>query len=431
MSISLQARALPVLETEPARRGPDRSADRRVTLAGLVVAIIFVALAVLSLALPAGARLGLWLPVHLALAGAAGTAIAAMLPFFVAALAVGRPVPAPVRVASLVLVAGGALLGVAGRLASGGDTSLVAAGGAGAFVAGMTLVGLSAALPLRAASGTRRVITEAAYAVAIVDVLVGVSIVALFLAGDADVVSAWSRLRAAHAWLNLLGFVTLVIAGTLVHFAPTVAGSRIRRRRAGATAVSLLAIAAPLVATGYAAGAAALAGVLASAGVVAALAGAAALALHGLHAHRDRAGWTTDLAWHRFTGTSLLLAPAWLLVATLVAAAGVLAHGTGPGSWRLDDLIGPLVLGFVLQVLLASVTHLVPAIGPGTPDAHARQRRLLGRVATWRLLGFNLGVGLFIAGHLASSSALGLIGGAMVLVSGVATLTLLGASLRR
>jgi hypothetical protein len=61
---------LAVIETEPRRRGPDRTRDRRVTFAGLVVAVLFLIAAAISLALPPGTRLGWWLPLHLALAGA-------------------------------------------------------------------------------------------------------------------------------------------------------------------------------------------------------------------------------------------------------------------------------------------------------------------------------------------------------------------------
>lgn len=421
MSSPLSARGLSIIETEPARRGPDRSTDRRVTLAGVGAAVTFLVLAAGSLALPAEARLSLWLPVHLALAGAAGTAIAAMLPFFVAALVVGPPAPAALRIASLLLVAGGAVFGVAGRVGTGPTTSTIAAAGATSYLLGMALVGLAAALPLRAATGPRRPVTEAAYAIGLADVLVGVAIVALYLAGDPGAAAAWVGLRVAHGWLNLLGFVTLVIAGTLIHFAPTVMGSRIRRRRAGTLAVGLLAIAAPAVATGYAVGSS----TLALAGAAAAVTGAGALGLHGVHAHRDRAGWTSDLPWHRFTGGSLLVAPAWLVVATLVAAAGIAAHGTDPPGWRLDWLVGPLVLGFVVQVLLGSVTHLLPAIGPGTPQAHAVQRRLLGTSAAVRLLGWNLGVGIVTAGQVVAIPLVTLAGWAIVLVSGLATVALL------
>jgi hypothetical protein len=66
-----------------------------VALAGLAAAIAFLVAAVTSLALPPAGRLELWLPVHLVLAGGAATAIAAMVPFFVAALSVAPPAHPP------------------------------------------------------------------------------------------------------------------------------------------------------------------------------------------------------------------------------------------------------------------------------------------------------------------------------------------------
>lgn len=420
-------RALPVLETAPARRGPDRSIDRRVTFAGLGIAVMFLVLAAVSLALPADRRLGQWLPAHFVLAGAAGTAIASMLPFFVAALAVGSPASPRLRIASILLVAGGAVIGITGRAAAGGAPSVLSAAGALAYIAGIVLVGVSAALPLRGATGTRRPVSEAAYAIGIADVLAGVSIVAVYLAGDSGAAAAWGSLRAAHAWLNALGFVTLVIAGTLVHFAPTVAGSRIRARGSGTVAVAALAIAAPAVAAGYIVGS----GELTRAGAVAAVAGAGALGWHGVRAHRDRAGWTTDLAWHRFSGGSLLAAPVWLLAATALAGAGIASFGADPSGWRFDRIAGPLLLGFVVQIVLGSVSHLLPAIGPGTPQAHAAQRRVLGTAAAWRLLAWNAGVGALSVGQLTEMPLLGLAGGIAALSSGLATVALLGRASRQ
>ncbi|HUG31239.1 MAG TPA: hypothetical protein VMQ65_12095 [Candidatus Limnocylindria bacterium] len=424
------SRALNVIETEPPRRGPDRRADRQITYAGLVVAVGFLIAALVSLAVPPAARLGLWLPLHLVLAGAVGTAIAAMLPFFVAALSVAPPARALLRIGSIVLVAGGANAGVLGRLPAAGGVEGLAGAGAVAYVAGMAAVGLAAVLPLRRASGPRRPLTQLAYLIALLDVIAGVSLVAMLLAADPGVTGHWASLRVAHAWLNILGFVTLVVAGTLVHFAPTVAGSRIRQRRSGVAAVLLLAAAAPIAAIGYAAGPGGAAGLMVQLGAGAAVAGAAALVVHGFQARRDRAGWTTDLDWHQFTGTSLLLAPVWLLVGAAIAAAGVLEYGAEPQGWRLDRIVAPLVLGFVLQVLLGSMSHLLPAVGPGTPEAHATQRRSLGRGASVRLAAWNAGVAMLTIGLVAGQEALGQAGLGLALVSAAATLLLLILALR-
>ena len=65
----------------PRPRPIRRDDDRAIALGGIVLAAVMLALAAL-----AEVRLALggtvWLPLHLALAGAAGTAIASILPFF-------------------------------------------------------------------------------------------------------------------------------------------------------------------------------------------------------------------------------------------------------------------------------------------------------------------------------------------------------------
>jgi nitrite reductase (NO-forming) len=376
-----------VVETEVPRSGPDRRLDRRLAVGGLAATVAFLAAAVGSLALPADARLGTWLPLHLALAGGAATAIAAMVPFFVAALAVAPPASPVLRGGSIALVVAGGTLAALGRAAQMSD---VAALGAWLDVAGFAGVGLATALPLRRAAGPRRRLTEAAYFLALANVLVGVLVAALFLGGDPGVGARWAALKPAHGWLNLFGFACVVIAGTLVHFAPTVAGSRIRRRPAGVVAVAGLAAGAPLAALGYASDSA----LLGQIGAVATLTGAVALAAHGLGAQRDRAGWTTERAWHAITAGFLLLAPVWLVVAAAAAAARVVTFGVDPAGWRLSELLAPLVVGVVGQVLLGALSFLVPALSAGPPERHARQRRRLGRLAAARLIALNAGVGL-------------------------------------
>lgn len=386
----------------------------------------FLVAALASLALPDAVRLGWWLPLHLALAGAAGSAIAAMLPFFVAALTVAPPAHPLLHGGGIALVAAGAGLAAAGRAAGAAVPDPVAAAGAVTYLAGIVAVGLSAALPLRHAAGPRRPATQLAYAVALVSVAIGAALAALYLGGVPEIVERWPWLRAGHAWLNTFGFVGLAVAGTLLHFAPTVAGSRIRRRRAGVVAVAGLALGPASLALGYAAGADG----LARAGALVTLGGAVALAVHGLHVQRDASGWTTEAEWHRFTAGSLLVAPAWLVVAAAIAAWPVLDAGAEPGAWRLEPLLAPLVAGFALQVLLGALAHLVPAIGPGGPEQHAAARRILGRDATLRLAGWNVGVAALTLGLLGGPWPLVPAGGAVVAACLVAALVLLGLCLR-
>lgn len=236
------------------------------------------------------------------------------------------------------------------------------------------------------------------------------------LAGWSPVASAWASLKPAHAWLNVFGFVTVVVAASLVHLAPTVAGARIRPRRSVNVALASLMAGPPLVALAFATGS----GVAGSAGALLELVGAAALAVHGASVQRDRGAWTTDHGWHRFAALSLLAAPVWLLVSMTIAAGRVLWLGPTPAAWSIGLIVIPLVAGVIGQVLVGSWTHLIPAIGPGDQARHARQRHWLGRMARSRWLAWNGGVALATAGALADANTLMMAGGASL---GVALLT--------
>jgi nitrite reductase (NO-forming) len=97
---------------------------------------------------------------------------------------------------------------------------------------------------------------------------------------------------------------------------------------------------------------------------------------------------------------------AWFVVGSAVAAWIVAAGGAGAAGWRMGPLIAPIGLGWIAQVLIGAWSHLVPAVGPGGPERHAAQRRVLGRLANLRLLTLNSGVLLATAGELASETLL-------------------------
>jgi hypothetical protein len=388
----------------PGRRPMIRRADdRAVTTAGVLLAAVLLALAAVSAGRTALGGTA-WLPLHLALAGAAGTAIAAVLPFFTAALGKVAPAPRPARVAAIGSIAGGALLAGLGMTA--GASGLAALGGV-TYVVGLLVTAGVAFLPLRSAVGFRPRLVDLAYFVAIVEVTIGVALASSMLAGWAPVASAWGSLKPAHAWLNVFGFVTVVIAASLTHLAPTVAGARIRPRRSAAIALLALILGAPLVATGFASGWDSIADL----GAVIELLGATALIVHGAAVLRDRGRWTSDHGWHRFAGLSLVAAPGWLLVTMAIAAGPILTLGATPEAWEVRSLAVPLVAGWIGQVLVGSWTHLVPAIGPGDQPRHAIQRQWLGRAAVPRWLLWNGGVALATAGVLADADGLIATGG--------------------
>ncbi len=241
------------------------------------------------------------------------------------------------------------------------------------------------------------------------------------LAGVSPVAAAWVDLKPAHAWLNVFGFVTVVIAASLTHLAPTVAGARIRPRRSASIALARLMLGAPLVALGFAAGWQ----VVGWFGAVVELAGATALAVHGAAVQRDRGRWTSDPGWHRFAELSLVAAPGWLLVTLAIGAGRVLWLGPVPAAWDVRLLVIPLIAGWIGQVLAASWTHLVPSIGPGDQARHAVQRRWLGRAATSRWFAWNAGVGLLAVGLPVGSDVISAVGGVSLGISLATALALL------
>lgn len=380
-------------------------------LAGIVGAAAFVAAAAIVALTGVGGG-GSWLPLHLALAGGAGLAIAALLPHFTVSLAGARPAPAAIRFTGLALTAAGAATVAVAFPANAGPAALV---GAAAYLAGIAVNAGTAFVAARGGLGRRFGIVEAAYALALLNAMLAVGLAMLRLGDVATVGGAWLNLKPAHAWLNLVGFLSLVVAATLVHLYPTVVGSRIRSRPALVALVAGIGLGAPLTALGYAVASA----WLARLGAVAVVGGAVALAIVAVGAWPGRGRWTTDPAWHVLTIGHLTAAIAWFLVAALIMATGVLLEGSDPAGWSLPLVVGPIVIGWSLQALIGAWSHLLPAVGPGDVARHAAQRRELGRWATPRLVAWNAGAVLVGIGGF-WPGALGI--GGVVLVA----LTLLG-----
>jgi hypothetical protein len=262
------------------------------------------------------------------------------------------------------------------------------------------------------------------YLVALAEVGLGGLLGTLFLAGWTPLQAAWAGGRPAHAWLNVFGFVSLVIATTLLHFFPTVVGARIANRRSARLAVHGLAIGAPTVALGSLVAH----DLVVRAGALAVLAGAAGLTADAAATWRARARWTTDPGWHRFAMVGLVGAIAWFDVGVAIAAGRVIALGASPAAWSTALVAAPLAAGWAATAVLASATHLLPAVGPGGPVEHAGQRAILGRAATLRLAALAGGTALLGAG-LAFDLGGAIVGGAVVFAAGLgATVVLLVAA---
>lgn len=409
------------LKGAPRRQAVDRRADRIVAVTAIVVALGFLVTAVLVTFLPTTERAGLWLPIHLALAGAGTTVIAGVMPFFSAAIGTSQPVDARLRWASVILVAGGA-----GAITLGftHDLRVLASLGGVAFIVGAAIVGYATLMPWRRGLGPKGGVVAVGYGAAVAMVVVGATLATLFLAGWKPVLEAWASLKPAHAWLNLVGFVSLIIATTLLHFFPTVVGTRIRRTPAAYATTLGLASGAALVALGFAIDTDS----VVRAGAILVAVGAGGLTVYAVQIWRARFGWRTDLAWHTFAMGGLISAIAWFDVGVLVAVSRLLIDGATPASVDVTILIGPLVAGWLGLAVLASATHLVPAVGPGDSAAHARQRASLGRWAVVRLSGANLGIVLASLGLVAGLDAVTALGTVVLSAALVLTVVLLVAA---
>jgi hypothetical protein len=368
----------------PVRRS-DRDIDRRITAVSLAIAGMFVALGLGGALIGALTGAGAWVPLHLVSAGAAGTAIAGVLPFFTTALAAAPPADPRARSIAVGLVVAGALLGVA---AIGGGAPRIGHIGGGVYIVGVLLVGVVAFRPLRGALGQRRRPIERSYAAGLLAAVVGVALATTMLAGWAPVVERWATLKPAHVWLDLIGFLSLTIVATLMHLAPTVEGSRIRPRPAARVALIGVGAGAALVALGYAIPLDA----VARAGGAIALVGALAVPVHAIAVRTAASPWTTDLGWHRLVTWSVRAASGWFLLSMVVMAGRVMWLGADPRAWSLELVGVPFVIGWVVQILVGSWSHVIPALHPGGPPARAAARDVLGRVSWIRLAALNGGV---------------------------------------
>jgi nitrite reductase (NO-forming) len=250
----------------------------------------------------------------------------------------------------------------------------------------------------------------------------GAVLATLLVAGWPPVADGWAHLKPAHAWLNLVGFVSLVIATTLLHFYPTVVGARISAHWSGRLTIIATAVGAALVAIGYAVAT----DWLARAGAIATALGAAGLVMNVADRWRHRARWTTDPEWHRFVIGGLTSAVAWYVIGVAIATGRVLLEGADPTGWRIDLVAIPLVGGWVGLAVVASASHLLPSVGPGDQAEHARQRTVLGQGGTARLVALDLGLVAWFAGGIAGSVALLTIGLTVTGIGFGSTLALLG-----
>jgi nitrite reductase (NO-forming) len=330
-----------------------------------------------ALLLPPQARLGWWLPLHLAMAGAVGTAISGAVQTFASALAAAPPPPTAAVLVQFLALNGGTLAVVAGM--ARGIRWLVTLGGA-AFVLAMGLLGWFVVRARRRSLHLRHRLPLLGYLFACASALAGGAIGALVGGGLAQG-GLREGLAQAHPVLNVLGFAGGTILATLVTLLPTVLRVRMPSRHGGWTA-ALYAVGVVGAAAGVGLGSRA-----AAAAGGAALAGAAVgvgwLVGRVLAAPRR---WPAPVA-----AKHLVAGVGWGIGGTL-ALAWALVRGPAAVAGFRPILLLALVGGWVVQTLLGAWLYLLPMGRPGHPDERRRQLAALEVGADVQVAAGNLGL---------------------------------------
>jgi nitrite reductase (NO-forming) len=215
-------------------------------------------------------------------------------------------------------------------------------------------------------------------------------------------------LRSAHMTLNVLGWASLTIAGTLVTLLPTVLRVRMPAWRGGLTRWLFVGGVAA-VATGLALGwtALAAAGGLAFVGAVGGL-----LAMVRLAASTPRS-WPIPLS-----AKHLLLALGWFSAGSVWLAVG-LFRGVGWFTGATDVFIVIFAGGWILQTLLGAWQYLLPMSRPGHPERRRAELAAIEWGGTVQLVALNLGLAMLaLAAGTSGSSGLATAGAVLALVGG-------------
>ncbi|CAN5372061.1 multicopper oxidase domain-containing protein [soil metagenome] len=328
---------------------------------------------------------GGWLMVHLLLLGAVSTAILIWSQHFADSLLRrtepgGRVIHAVRLLGHTVgagLVIAGALTGLWPLVLSGG--TLVAAVAIGHVV--ILLTQSRGALPARFAPLVRYYIAAALFLV------VGVSI-GVVMARSSLTPDIHDRLYPAHLAANLLGWVGLTVMGTATLLWPTVLHARVSDSVDVISRWALRISVSGLIVVG----AASLLDLrpLFAFGILIYLVGVGVVGVDGARLVRRAtqqtfASWSIAAAYGWFVfctvafGIVLLLAPSW----TDAAAS-------------LGWIIGPVVTGFVAQVLLGALSYLLPVVIGGGPAMARRTANELDRAGLYRVAVVNLGIVVYL-----------------------------------
>ena len=185
------------------------------------------------------------------------------------------------------------------------------------------------------------------------------------------------RLTLAHALVNLLGWVGLTVAGTLITLWPTMLRTRIAPQAAARLRHSLPVLLAAVLIAAAGAGF----GVLpvAAAGVAGYLVGLGLLASPFIYAARNKPP-------RSFATLSVLAAVCWWVGMLVWMLVGLVTTSDWRVMGRAFDTLAPyLVAGFAAQVLLGALSYLIPVALGGGPRPVRETATVFDRGAAWRV----------------------------------------------
>lgn len=340
-------------------------------------------LAVLALLLPPARRVGLWLPLHMTLAGAIATAISGAMQYFMVALTATPPPPTwTIRLQFVLVTAGAALIAIG---FPDGIDYLVAAGGA-AFVGALLLLGWMLWFAWRRALNRRHAMPMVIYGLAITAAVVGASIGAL-LGSHAIGGTRYLDLRRAHMTLNVLGFASLTVVGTLVTLLPTALRVRMPPWR-GRLAIGLFVAGLVLEASGWGLG---VHGAVVAGGLAYAAGALSVVWLVASILRVERTWGVPVAAFHMMAGV------AWFTVGSLGLARALVDDAAGFDRFR-PLFLTVFVGGWLVQVLLGAWSYLLPMARAGHPDERRRGLVVFEVGARTQVVVLNLGL-LLVAGR--------------------------------
>lgn len=346
-----------------------------------------------------------WLIVHMVTLGLVTTSILVWGQHFTEALLKTRlgPESRPQQVWRIRLLTIGVLATIAGMLPT---WPWLVAAGALAVAATLVWYALSLGSQLRAALAPRFAVVVRTYQGAALLLPVGAVLGAVMAFSPGE---PWQgRLLLAHQVINVLGFVGITVAGTLLTLWPTVLRTRLDPAQAARAARGLFGMGAGVLLGVF--------GALLGSGLLGGIAMLLYLAswlwvgalLVRLAVQSARQGHRVPvplfpvlsigagIMW--FTLALVGLAMMWLISAEGLLGASLLAVD-------VQRLTAPFVAGFVLQVLLGAMSHLLPVTMGGGPRATGAGLTELSRGAIWRVVTYNLALAVFVLTTLGGTGA--------------------------